>query len=114
VFGVILNGVARAGMREYRQTFSVFQQPRDDAPEELRLKRKLTAASWMRADRIVMHPPNDNRKGFPGCLAQGLCLLPAARIKIDVRVVFTDGTHVALLASTTLFGSSLRMRHVQA
>jgi hypothetical protein len=69
MFGVVLNGIARAGVREDRQTFSVFQQPRDDAPEELRLKRKLTAASRMRADRIVVHPPNHNRKGFPGCLA---------------------------------------------
>src|SRR5262245_30991574 len=51
----------------------------------------------MRPNSVVVHASDLDCQSFAGCLAQGLRLLPAAWIEINVSMVTSDCTHVIVL-----------------
>lgn len=97
VFGVVLDTVTGVGMGKNGQAVALFDEPRDHLPEELGPERQLAATPRMGAYRLIVHAPDHDGKGSTGGLAKRLGLLSAGSIKIDMRMIADDGTHVALL-----------------
>jgi hypothetical protein len=87
VLGVVLDIVAGVGVRKDCQALAVFQKPGDDLSEEVGLEGELTAAPWMRADRVVVHTPNDKGESLPSRGTQRLSLPLAAGVIINVGMV---------------------------
>src|SRR6476659_7664157 len=110
VVGVILQRVASLRVGEHRQAAAVQHQPGHHVGELLLADGELAAAARVRADRIVMHPPDLDAEFFAGGFAKLQRLRTGRRVVIDVGVEVLDLAHVTSLysAATDLLRSKKR------
>src|SRR5882672_10184097 len=84
MFGMVLDGLARLRVGEYRQPVSIHDQPRDDLRKQLGPERELAASARMRADGFVVHAPDGEAEGPASLGAKLLRSLAARGVEIDV------------------------------
>src|SRR4029077_6085023 len=81
-------------MGEHGQAAPVEHQPGDNVGELILADGELTASARMRADRVVMHPPDLDAEFLSGRGAERLRLRAGRRVVIDMGVEVLDLGHV--------------------
>ena len=88
------NNFSRLRVGEHRQAAAVEHQPRHHVGELRRADGELATAARVRADRVVVHPPDLDAEFLSGVFAKLQRLRAGRRVVIDMRVEILDLAHV--------------------